>query len=123
MVCQPALVRLREPRQSKYRNQPVVIDGIRFDSKREGARYQQLKMMLAVGKISDLKRQVPYELAPAVLINGRVKPALKYVADFTYKESGKVVVEDVKGMLTDVYKIKRHLMLAIHGILIREVKK
>lgn len=108
------------PKVSKYNNKKVEVDGIKFDSKREYARWNQLKIMERAGAISDLKRQVPFELAPSVQLGGRKKPALRYVADFTYTQGGKMVVEDAKGMLTDVYRIKKHLMLSVHGIEIKE---
>lgn len=107
-------------KQSKYRNQKVTIDGITFDSKREGERYRQLSMLESAGKIQYLTLQPVYELAPAVTIQGKKKQALRYVADFRYIENGKTVVEDVKGMKTDIYIIKRHLMKHLHGIDILE---
>lgn len=124
---------------AKYHNTKVVIDGIQFDSKREAQRYQQLKLMEKAGVICDLKRQVKYELVPAQYINGKcVERAVTYTSDFEYyvlnplkhktimadpnaKTIGQHVVEDVKGMRTDVYKIKRKLMLYRYGILVTEV--
>ena len=103
-------------KQHKYRAQKVTIDGITFDSKKEGARYQQLKLMEKAGKVSDLTLQPTFELAPSVTIAGKKKRALTYRADFRYVEDGVEVVEDCKGFLTDVYVLKRHLMKAIHGI-------
>lgn len=105
---------------SKYRNQKVAIDGITFDSKKEGEKYRQLKQLEQAKKISHLTLQPVFELAPAVTINGKKKQALRYIADFEFIENGKHVVMDVKGMLTDVYKIKRHLMKHIWGIDILE---
>lgn len=105
---------------SKYKNVKVVYDGKKFDSKKECYRYIQLKEIEKNGNISDLKTQVVFELAPSVIINGRKKPPIKYKADFVYKQNGIKVVEDVKGKLTAVYVIKRHLMKAVHGIDIRE---
>lgn len=111
-------------RRSKYGNQKVTYDGIKFDSKRECARYQQLKLLERVGKISDLRLQVPFVLAARVKYSNALKatPAMKYVADFVYlDENGQPVVEDSKGFKTPEYKIKRHLMLDRHGIEVREV--
>ena len=110
----------------KYRNQKVVIDGITFDSKREAGRYQELKALAARNLIEDLRHQVPFELAPGVKFSdeSRKKPALRYVADFAYKLDGRLVVEDVKSAITAkaaAYRIKRHLMLAVHGIEVQEV--
>lgn len=94
-----------------------------FDSKREFARYLELALHEKVGQISELRRQVAFELAPAVVIQGRKRPALRYVADFVYREAGAaaLTIEDVKGAVTDVYRIKRHLM-AVLGFEIKETK-
>ena len=104
-----------EPKM-KYSNVKVKTDDGKFDSKKELARFRQLQMMEKAGAITGLKRQVPFELVPAVKLNGKQKPAMKYVADFVYDEMGKTVVEDSKGMITDVFRIKQHLMKHVHGI-------
>lgn len=124
---------------SKYHSKKTEVDGIVFDSKREAQRYQQLKLMEKAGVICDLKRQVKYELIPAQYVDGKcVERAVTYTSDFEYyilnplkhktimadpnaKTIGQHVVEDVKGMRTDTYKIKRKLMLYRYGILITEV--
>ena len=109
---------------SKYHNRKINVDGMTFDSKKEFQRYQELKMLEKAGLINDLKRQVPFQLIPSQAENGRVvERAVKYIADFTYYENGELVVEDVKAPATrtDVYKIKRKLMLYVHGVHIREV--
>lgn len=108
---------------SKYRNVKTVIDGISFDSKREAARWQELRLWVRAGGIADLNRQVPFVLAPSVVIGGRKRPALRYIADFTYIDnvSQEMVIEDVKGKITEGYRIKRHLM-AVKGYKITEVK-
>lgn len=93
-----------------------------FDSKREFARYLELALHERVGQISDLRRQVVFELAPAVVIQSRKRPALRYIADFVYQDgAGKAVIEDVKGKLTEGYRIKRHLM-AVLGFEIKEIR-
>lgn len=105
------------PKASKYRNKKVVVDGITFDSKREASRWTQLRMLEKAGKVKLLVRQKVFVLAPAAIINGRKKPELRYCADFTYfNAAGELVVEDAKGALTDVFKIKRHLMKTVHNI-------
>ncbi len=125
---------------NKYGNKKVVIDGEVFDSKREAKRYQELKLLEKCGAISDLKRQVVYELVPTqreestrVYTKGRkkgqtivgkvIEKAITYRADFTYIDTatGKKVVEDAKGMRTKDYIMKRKLMLFFHGIKIQEV--
>jgi Protein of unknown function (DUF1064) len=105
---------------SKYRNCKVVIDGVTFDSKKEGSRYRHLKQLEHAERISELVLQPEFCLAPAVIINGKKKRSLCYRADFQYRENGKTIVEDVKGMLTEVYKIKRHLMKSLLNIDILE---
>lgn len=100
--------------QSRYGNVKVEVDGIKFHSKREAKRWLVLKRLLAAGAISMLRRQVRFRLA----FNGVF--IRTYVADFTYIESGRLVVEDCKGYRTEKYITKRRLMLACHGITILE---
>ena len=102
----------------KYKARPVTIDGIRFASQREGSRYRDLMMMQKAGAISGLELQPVFVLAPGVLVPGekRKRPALRYFADFRYRDSaGRVVVEDSKGKQTDVFRMKMHL-LALQGV-------
>lgn len=119
---------LKTPKKpSKYRNRKTALDGITFDSEREASRYLELQALAKRGLIEDLRHQVPFELAPGVRFSDekRAKPALRYVADFAYRLDGREVVEDVKSSITAkaaAYRIKRHLMLAVHGIEVREVK-
>ena len=91
-------------------------DGQVFDSQREYDRWCTLKLLERAGRITDLKRQVSYELIPK---QGAMR-ACSYVADFTYLENGKPVVEDCKGYRTEAYKIKKKLMMWVHGIRIKE---
>lgn len=108
-------------KKSKYHNKKVTVDGILFDSVKEAKRYKELCLLLRAGAITDLRLQVPYELIPAQYINGKcVERAVKYIADFVYTESGKEIVEDAKGVRTDTYKIKKKLMLYVHGIRLKE---
>lgn len=106
---------------TKYRNKKTVLDGITFDSKAEAARWQELILLAKGCYIRFLRRQVSYELAPAVMLGGRKKPALRYVADFKYFDVMKKewVVEDVKGMVTPLFRVKQHLMATVHGIEVR----
>lgn len=101
---------------NKYNAKKTYVDGIAFDSKKEAKRYQELKLLERGGVISDLDCQVKFELIPK---QEGERPCY-YVADFVYTENGKKVVEDVKGFRTDVYKLKRKLMLERHGIKILE---
>ncbi len=125
---------------NKYGNKKVIVDGVVFDSKREARRYQELKMFERCGSISNLRRQVKYELIPVqreestraytkgrkkgqLIVGKTIERAVDYVADFVYIDTGtgKEIVEDTKGMRTKDYIIKRKLMLYIHGIKIHEV--
>ena len=125
--------------RNKYYNiKTRALDGTVFDSQKEARRWDELCMLQKAGKITDLQRQVKYELIPAQYEtyeryskNGdRLKDGARlierkvdYVADFVYTivESGESIVEDTKGVRTKDYIIKRKLMLAIHGIRIKEV--
>lgn len=108
---------------SKYRNvKTVTSDGIRHDSIKEASRWCELKLLERAGEISDLKRQVKFELIP----KQEGERAVYYIADFVYKDSnGKAHVEDVKGYKKggayNVFVIKRKLMLYIHRIKIKEL--
>lgn len=104
-------------KKNKYGARKITIpSGEKFDSLSEANRWLELKLLEKAGKISDLKRQVSFELIPKQ--DG--ERACTYVADFTYYENGKYVVEDCKGFKTDVYRIKKKLMKWVHGITITE---
>lgn len=109
----------------KYGNKKTTTDdGVKFDSRAEARRWGSLSALLRAGKISDLRRQVVYELVPSVKFvdANRAKPAIRYVADFVYVEKGVEVIEDVKGVLTPEFKLKRHLMKALLGLDVRLTK-
>lgn len=97
--------------QRKYLNKKTIVDGISFDSKKEARRYQELKQLQQSGAITALRLQPVYELQPKFKCNGKTERAITYKADFEYIEDGKTIVEDTKGMLTEVFKIKRKLFL------------
>ena len=121
----------------KYRNRPTTMNGKRFDSGREAKRFAELQLLERAGKISDLRRQVPFELIPAQyeeyttytpkkrlpkVAKRCVERSVVYRADFVYRlPDGREVVEDAKGCRTDEYIIKRKLMLYVHGIRVSEV--
>lgn len=109
--------------------------GYVFDSKKEFIRWCELRILERSGKISNLKRQVKYELLPnqyesyarfsktgKQLKDGvrLIERGVSYVADFVYTENGETVVEDCKGFKTDDYLIKRKLMLYMNGIKVKE---
>jgi hypothetical protein len=104
----------------KYRAIRTIVDGISFPSAKQSRRYSELKLLERAGEIKDLKLEVPFALAPAVIINGRKKPALRYVADFVYVEKGQRIIEDTKGFRSQAYIIKRHLMKSVHSVDIYE---
>lgn len=91
-------------------------DGQVFDSVKEYHRWGCLRLLERAGRISDLKRQVKFELIP----KQKGERACYYIADFTYYEDGNLVVEDCKGYRTDIYRLKKKLLLWVHGIRITE---
>ena len=99
---------------SKYKNKKVIIDGIEFDSKKEGNHYIGLKMLLRAGEIRDLELQKEFILQPAFKKNGKTYRKISYKADFCYfdNRTNKYIVEDVKAsknFKTEVYKLKKKL--------------
>jgi hypothetical protein len=106
---------------NKYAARKTVVGEFTFDSKAEARRYGDLLLLQRAGVITGLELQVPFILAPRVHFEGakRAKPALRYVADFCYVEGGSQIIEDTKGVLTDAFQIKRHLMLSVHGLNVR----
>lgn len=137
----PQVAQAAKPKRSKYNAQPTTVDNIRFDSAKEAKRYGELKLLEQAGEISRLLCQPSFNLtvidmsevgklrrAAAKL---RAKSALeatppikigRYVADFAYwTKDDKYVVEDVKGVRTPVYRLKKKIVEAQYGIEIREV--
>lgn len=110
----------------KYKNRKIENEDGKFDSAKEYRRFKELQILQRAGVISGLTCQATYVLAESVKFSGEAiaKPALRYVADFQYVENGKLVVEDVKSKITKenpVFRIKKHLMMSVHGIEIVEV--
>jgi hypothetical protein len=107
-------------KKSKYHAQKVDAEGLTFDSKKEYKRYKELKLLLKVGEIGFLARQVEYTFH---IKGGKVA---SYFADFIYTDAktGQLIVEDVKSEATrklPVYRLKRKMMLEQHKIKIKEV--
>lgn len=100
-------------RRNKYNAKKIKIDGHTFDSKREAERYCELKLFAKAGEIRDLVLQPRFLLQDEFFDKNEVKhKKIEYVADFLYiDKAGRNVVEDVKGVLTDVYKIKKKMFL------------
>lgn len=127
---------MRWYRTNKYKNTKTIVDGIEFDSRKEAARYKELKLLEAAGEISNLEMQVKFVLIPTqrepdfVGVRGGIKKGkviekeCSYLADFVYIREGEVIVEDVKGYKNgsayNIFKIKRKLMLYLYGIKIVE---
>ncbi len=99
---------------SKHKNKPVVIDDIWFRSTKEGKRYQELKLLEKAGEITHLRLQTRFPIT----IDGQL--VCTYVADFTYRENGKSIVEDVKGRRLPMYQLKKKLLWITQRISILE---
>lgn len=119
---------------SKYHARKTVVEGITFDSQKEARRFIDLRELQRQGIISDLELQKPYLLIPqhrepdvvgprGGVRKGRViTTACYYYADFVYTDerTGERIVEDCKGMRTEVYKLKKKMLYDKYGILIKE---
>lgn len=105
---------------SKYRNKRIYVNGEKFDSMKEYRRYQDLRLMECMGEISHLKRQIPFTL----FRKSKYGREIKYIADFTYLQNGKYVVEDVKSLATKtpLYRLKKRILAEHTGIIIKEVE-
>lgn len=124
---------------NKYRSGKLTIDGMTFDSHKEYHRYCQLYLLSKMGEVSELQRQVKFVLIPtqreaskSFYMRGEkkgqpregklIEKEVAYYADFVYRDNqGRLIVEDVKGVRTEAYKIKRKMMLYFHGIRVQEV--
>ena len=100
---------------SKYKNKTVVIDGIEFQSKKEGFRYRELKLLQRAGLIYNLKMQTSFELQPSFKRNGKTIRAITYKSDFDYlTKDGRHILEDVKSPATakdKTYILKKKMLL------------
>lgn len=104
-------MRLRRNKYGVSAKEDRTLDGIVFASKKEMTRYSELKLMEQAGAIEQLQLQPKWD----IVVNGQ--KICSYVGDFFYVDSdGKAVVEDTKGMKTPAYRLKKKLMLAVHGI-------
>lgn len=109
---------------NKYHAKKIFADGQSFDSRKEYRRWCELKLVERAGEIGNLQRQVRFHLLPAQYDErtGKcIERAVDYIADFVYETDGFLVVEDVKGLKTRDYVLKRKMMLYMHGIRIQEV--
>ena len=106
---------------NKYHNIKVYRKGVKYDSKKEAKRGFELELLEKANLISELERQKKFELQPSYQYNGETIRAINYYADFTYKEDGKLIVEDTKGFRTKEYLIKKKLLLYKYDIDFREI--
>ncbi len=108
---------------SKYGNKKVQIDRYVFDSQLEGRRYRELALLERAGEIKNLRLQVPFLLQESFRKNGKTYRKIEYIADFVYEEKGQIIVEDTKGMKTDVFKLKQKLFeYKYPNLTIKEIK-
>lgn len=97
-------------KKNKYRNIKTTVDGITFDSIREAEYYENLKLLKAAGEIKDFGLQPKYELIPKFTKNGVTHRSIAYIADFIITNNdGTTDIVDIKGVETQVFKIKRKL--------------
>jgi len=101
---------------TKYRAKPTKVDGIRFHSKKESKRYLEWKLLEHAGQIRCLELQPKFKL----VVNEKL--IATYIADARYLDTrtGEMVIEDVKGIKTREYIIKRKLFEALYGRRITE---
>lgn len=94
----------------KFHAKKTVYNGKTYDSKREAQRAEELECMEASGMISNIREQVPFELQPAYTNNKgkKIRPII-YIADFVYEQDGQTIVEDVKGVKTKEYMLKKKM--------------
>lgn len=126
----PARVSLTEYRDNpkarkhqKHNNKVTETADGRFDSEAEYRHWCHMKIRARLGEITDLRRQVVFELIPSQKRpSGGTERACNYIADFVYQEGGLTKVADLKGFATGEYIIKRKLMLFRHGIEVKEIR-
>lgn len=124
-------------KKSKFHNEPVTVDGVRYDSKNEMRRFNFLKLMEKAGEISNLRYHVKFEMIPQItkeeivhlktkdkVVTKVVQSARYYEADFVYiNKKGEEIVEDFKGQETDLFKFKAALFFYIYKKPITIVKQ
>jgi hypothetical protein len=103
----------RRIRRNKYHNHRVKRGELTFDSKAEAERYARLRAYQEAGHITDLQVHPTFELFPPFTDRtGKKQRAIVYEADFSYIQDGLLIVEDVKGALTEAFKLKQKMFLA-----------
>lgn len=98
--------------KSKYHAEKTVVNGVTYDSKKEGKRAIELEYLQRAGKIKNLQRQVRFILQEDYVNNeGKKVRPISYIADYVYEQDGKKIVEDCKGFRTTEYKIKKKIFM------------
>ena len=100
---------------TKYNARKVKLDGYTFDSKAEARRYEYLKLLCRAGEIRDLKVHPRYQLLDPFTCKGVKYRGISYIADFEYTENNRLIVEDVKGVKTNVFRLKEKLFMNRYG--------
>lgn len=120
-VCPKCRSNVFSTKPSKYHAQRVDTEDGKFDSKLEFRRWRELKLLERAEVITELKRQVRIPLIP----QSKYGREIAYVADFSYREDGKLVIEDTKSEATKtpLYRLKKRLVAEKYGIEIKEVTK
>jgi hypothetical protein len=114
---------------NKYHAEPIHVDGVRFASKKEAARFLELKLLQNVGAIDELECQPVFYLHVMEIWRSQVPIRIttigKFTADFRYRDlqTGEIVVEDTKSEATktEAYRLRKRLAECVHGIYVREV--
>jgi hypothetical protein len=131
-VIRPGPVALERPMAAmtnKYHAEPIHVDGVRFASKKEAARYLELTLMRKAGAIAELERQPVFPLHIMELYRSlapmRISTVGVYRADFRYCDlrTGEIVTEDIKSEATktEAYRLRKQIAEAVHGFTVREV--
>jgi hypothetical protein len=117
-------VRFVSKRTHKYRAVATEVDGIRFHSKAEARRYSELKLLEKAGEVKELELQPKFQLY-APQRSGPPEKVSTYIADFRYRRGPKgiLVIEDVKGMRTPLYRLKKKWVEVQYGLKITEVSR
>jgi hypothetical protein len=117
------LITQEQPKKNKYGNKEIIIDGITFQSKKEGRYYSNLKLLQKAGEVVKFDMQVPFTLFEGFKLNGKsVFRPIKYILDFvvSYK-NGQAKYVDTKGCVTPLSQIKRKWMMDKFGIFVEFV--
>ena len=104
-------------KKNKFNAKSIVIDGHKFPSLKEAQRYKELKLLVKAGKIKNLELQPEFEIIPKQKYRGKNLREAKYTADFKYYDvdSNEWVIEEVKGMPTVDYVLRKKLFILKYG--------